>query len=121
MARVVHFEIGVDDMDRAVSFYKNVFEWKIEKWDGPVDYWLVATGDDDKPGINGALQNRREDAPVVNTVDVKDLDEAIARVEKNGGKVTSPRMAVPGVGYMAYCADPEGNPFGMMQADPNAK
>jgi uncharacterized protein len=30
-------------------------------------------------------------------------------------------MAIPGVGYLVYCQDTEGNTFGMMQADPAAK
>jgi hypothetical protein len=30
-------------------------------------------------------------------------------------------MPVPGVGWLAYCKDTEGNIFGMMQADKSAK
>ena len=55
MARVVHFEIPVDNPDRAVKFYTDVFGWKIEKWEGPIDYWLITTGEENEPGINGAL------------------------------------------------------------------
>ena len=58
MARVIHFEIPVDDADRAIAFYKNAFGWKIEKWPGPMDYWLVNTGDEKAPGINGAMMKR---------------------------------------------------------------
>ena len=28
---------------------------------------------------------------------------------------------MPGVGWMAYCKDTEGNTFGLMQPDPNVK
>ncbi len=121
MPRVVHFELPVDDADRAVNFYRNVFGWQINKWDGPTDYWLVATGQDAEPGINGAL-TRRSDGfrNTVNTIDVKSLDEAVARVQANGGKILEAKMAVPGVGWLAYAQDTEGNNFGMMQADPAA-
>ena len=44
----------------------------------------------------------------------------IAKVEANGGEITMPKMAVPGVGWMAYFKDPEGNIHGMMQSDPGA-
>ena len=47
MSRVVHFEIPADDPVRAAKFYEDVFGWKIEKWEGPFDYWLVTTGEED--------------------------------------------------------------------------
>jgi predicted enzyme related to lactoylglutathione lyase len=45
----------------------------------------------------------------------------MAKITAAGGKVITPKMAVPGVGWMAYCLDTEGNQFGIMQSDPNAK
>ena len=122
MPRVVHFEIGCDDVDRAVDFYKTVFGWEIYKWDGPVVYWLTKSGKRDEPGIDGALMKRGEGMdPVVNTMDVPDLDEFIAKVEANGGMIIAPKMTIPGVGWFAYFRDTEGNQFGMMQNDPEAK
>ena len=50
MARVVHFELMAKNPERAVTFYQNVFGWQIHKWDGPVDYWLITSGDDSTPG-----------------------------------------------------------------------
>ena len=32
-----------------------------------------------------------------------------------------PKTAIPTVGYFAYCHDTEGNLFGVMQRDPDAK
>ena len=122
MPRVIHFEIPAEDPERAVHFYENVFGWKIEKWDGPTDYWLVATGEDKEPGINGAI-TRREGGfqTLVNTLDVPSVDDFITKVTAGGGSVLMSKMVVPGVGYLAYCKDPEGNMFGMMQNDPNAR
>ena len=121
MSRVVHFEIPADDPERAIQFYEKVFNWKIEKWEGPVEYWLITTGPEDQPGIDGGLGRRDDPAVgVENTIDVKDLDASVAEVEKHGGQVTRPKMAVPGVGWMAYFKDTEGNVFGLMQTDPDA-
>ena len=120
MPRIVHFEIPADNPDRAVDFYTKVFGWEINKWEGPIDYWLVKTGEAGQPGIDGGIVQRAENAVTVNTVDVPSLDEFIDKIEKAGGKVVLPKIVVPGVGYMAYCADTEGNVFGMMQEDPNA-
>ena len=120
MARVVHFEFAVDDADRALAFYREVFGWKIEKWEGPTDYWLIATGEGDA-GIDGALTPRDADTPnTVVTVDVESVDDAMAKITAAGGRAVTPKIAVPGVGYMAYCEDTEGNRFGLMQADPSA-
>jgi len=121
MARVIHFEIPVDDADRAVAFYKKVFGWKIEKWDGPMDYWMVNTGDEKTPGINGAIMRRGDVKSTTNTVGVESLEVSVAAVTKAGGSLIMPKTAIPGVGYFGYCVDPEGNLFGMLQADVNAK
>jgi len=122
MPRVVHFEIDAEDPERAIMFYEKVFGWKIEKWKGPIEYWLIMTGKQDEPDIDGGLARRTEDEPsTVNTIDVPSIDEYIKKVENNGGSIIRPKMAVPGVGWMAYFKDPEGNIFGMMQSDPTAK
>ncbi len=122
MTRVVHFEIPADNPDRAVKFYSKVFDWQIEKWAGPQDYWMVNTGPDSLPGINGAIMRRQEPVgTVVNTVDVPSVDDYVKKVVAAGGKVIMPKTAIPGVGYMAYCTDTEGNKFGLYQTDLGAK
>jgi predicted enzyme related to lactoylglutathione lyase len=121
MARVTHFEIPANDPDKLAGFYEKVFDWKINKWPGPVDYWLVTTGDGE-PGINGGLLRRQHpEQPMVNTITVPSLDAALAGVTGNGGTIAVPRMAVPGVGYLAYFKDPEGTIMGIMEMDASAK
>lgn len=121
MARVTHFEINADEPERAVSFYQDVFGWEIQKWEGPVDYWLITTGREDEPGINGALMKRTDPtAATWNTVEVDSVDDHVSKVEASGGSVVVPKMAIPGVGYQAYCRDTEGNVFGIHQSDPAA-
>jgi predicted enzyme related to lactoylglutathione lyase len=121
MPRVVHFEINADDPARAAKFYSNVFGWKIDKWDGPIEYWLVDTGAGD-PGINGGLAKRMmPNAATVNTVGVDDLDSFVKKVEAAGGKIVAPKRPIPGMGWLAYATDSEGNTFGMMEPDEDAK
>jgi len=121
MSRIVHFEVPADDPERLIRFYEEVFGWRIEKWDGPMEYWLVMTGPEDEPGIDGGLARRSEpDFGVEITVDVADLDQALAGVKSQGGEVIRPKSAVPGVGWMAYIKDTEGNVLGMMESDPEA-
>ena len=121
MARVIHFELTADDPERAIQFYQKVFGWQIQKWDGPQDYWLVTTGEQGTPGIDGAIMRRDPNMhSVINTIGVTSLDDSLAQVTSSGGTVVAPRMTIPGVGYFAYCQDTEGNTFGMMQNDPSA-
>lgn len=127
MPRVVHFEIHAADPDRAVNFYQKLFGWNFQKWEGPMDYWLVTTGPDDQPGINGGLVRRQGEIDgqaviaYVCTVDVENLDASVQTAVDNGGQIALPKMPIPGMGWLAYCKDTEGNIFGMMQGDPNAK
>jgi uncharacterized protein len=121
MSRVVHFEIAADDPERASKFYSDAFGWSIKKWDGPVPYWMVDTGEGE-PGINGGIAKRDKPGEGTNTVvGVESVDAALAKVQAAGGKVTSPKHAIPGMGWLAYCTDTEGNEFGMMQPDESAK
>ena len=122
MPRVIHFEIAADDPERAAAFYRKVFGWEIQKWEGPMEYWVITTGPKEEPGIDGGLGRRTEPgAGTENTIGVDSVDKAVERVVAGGGKVTRPKHAVPGVGWLAYCADTEGNQFGLMQDDPSAK
>jgi predicted enzyme related to lactoylglutathione lyase len=126
MARVVHFEIHAADPDRAVNFYKKLFDWQFQKWEGPMDYWLITTGPNEQPGINGGLVRRQGEIDgqaviaYVCTVDVADVDASTNTATSNGAQVVLPKMAIPGVGWLVYCKDTEGNIFGMMQADDSA-
>lgn len=127
MARVVHFEIHADDPERAVKFYTNTFNWQIQKWEGPADYWLIKTGDDSERGIDGGLLKRMTaidgEAVIayVCTIGVQSLEESLKTVQANGGQNVVPKMGVPGVGWLAYCKDTEGNIFGILQPDPTAQ
>lgn len=122
MPRIVHFELNVKNVEKTKKFYESVFGWKIEKWEGPVDYWLIMTGEEGEPGIDGGLGYEEEGLPsVVNTIDVDDVDEIIKKIKNNKGQIVRPKHAVPGVGWMAYFKDSEGIVTGVMQEDPEAK
>ncbi len=122
MARVVHFEIYTDDPEAVRPFYESVFGWKIQKWDGPVEYWTVATGDESEAGINGGLLRPREgqSAGTLNTVAVESIDPALEKIQKQGGRICVPKMAIPTIGWLAYAEDPAGNVFGVLEPDSSA-
>lgn len=121
MPRVFYFEINADKPERAAKFYNKVFGWKINKWKGPIDYWLVSTGKKNKPGIDGAIMYRFKRGTTINTIDVPSVDKFVRKIVRAGGKKLTPKTAVPGFCYFSYCADTEGNIFGIMEEDPKAK
>jgi predicted enzyme related to lactoylglutathione lyase len=121
MARVTHFDLIAEDVERAIAFYTEAFDWKIEKWDGPMDYWLIATGDREKDGIDGGLSQGTPNMPNGElTLRVDSLDDAVAKTVEAGGTITRERSAIPGVGWLAMIKDTEGNQFGLMQEDSHA-
>jgi predicted enzyme related to lactoylglutathione lyase len=128
MPRPIHFEIHAENTERAIAFYRDLLGWEFSQW-GKEPYWLVKTGEKGTPGIDGGLMPRRGPAPAgmqpvnafVCTVDVANLDAMVKRVTEIGGTIALPRMPIPTVGWLAYAKDTEGNLFGMMQMDANAK
>lgn len=116
MPRPVHFEISADDPERALHFYQEVFGWKSQKWDGPQDYWLISTGENAEPGIDGGLMPRRP-RPARRQHHPGRLGRFLSRKQAQGVQIIEGKIPIPGVGYLAYCQDTEGNPFGIMEMD----
>jgi uncharacterized protein len=130
MCPVVHFEMPAEDRKRMATFYENAFGWKTQMF-GPEmgDYVLVTTAEADaKPGapagaINGGFFPKKPDWPsqypsVVIAVD--DIEAAMRRVGKEGGKVLGEPMQIPGVGRYVAFSDSEGNRVSMLQPDRTA-
>lgn len=122
MSRVVHFELPTSNVQVSKKFFEEVFGWKIELWNGPVEYWTVTTGDPAEPGINGGLGGAaNEFHGTVNTVEVSNLDETIEKVLAGGGQVVMPKDEIPGVGWLAYIREPGGAVLGIIQNIPGAR
>ena len=125
MSRVIHFEIHATDPESLISFYSSLFGWTFQKWEGPMDYWMISTGPSDQPGIDGGLVVRRGDAPSPNqpvtsfvcTINVPSAESSLAQALSLGAELAVPVMSIPSVGYLCYAKDPNGNLFGMMQSD----
>lgn len=133
MLRPVHFEIHTSDPDTSIAFYEGLFGWTFTQW-GDIPYWLIQTGPDSEPGIDGGLVPRAGDGPArgdgpdsaqpvnawVVTVDVPDCLAYVDKAVTAGGTVAFARAATKGVGWLAYVKDPDGNLLGLMQNDPSA-
>jgi predicted enzyme related to lactoylglutathione lyase len=122
MGKVVHFEIPADDLSRAKKFYGSVFGWKMNEMP-QMEYVMLGTTESDENGmprqpgaINGGMLKRQDPVrhPVV-TIDVESIDDALAKVKKNGGQVVREKLPVGDMGFTAYFRDSEGNVIGLWQ------
>ena len=115
---IVHFEIPADDIDRARKFYSALFGWKIEKFPGEMEYWMIATSGDfnDKTSLGGGLMKRKDPhQPNLNYIGVNSVDEYSKKVNELGGKVVIPKTEIPDYGFFAVCSDTENNAFALWE------
>lgn len=117
MPRPVHFELPAEDPKRAAAFYKDVFAWDTQQWENS-PYWLVDSGPESEPGINGAIGQKSEEFAVpVFVIGVDDIEAAMASVEQAGASIVVGKNPIPGIGYSAYFNDTEGNRIGLFEGD----
>lgn len=129
VGRVGHFEVHADDPQRCMDFYQSIFGWQFSRWEGPIEYWLIITGPDNVPGINGGLMRRQGASPTMGqpvnsyvcSIVVDNIDDSLDAAQTKGAMIAVPKMVIPNVGWLAYIIDTEGNIVGVMQEDPTAQ
>ena len=116
------FAIHADDVDRARAFYEAVFGWAFEPW-GPPGFYLIHTGDEASPGVQGLMHSRQVPRSgtglngVEPTFAVEDVDAIATAVAANGGTLTYGKAEIPTVGTLIRFLDTEGNDIGAMRYD----
>jgi predicted enzyme related to lactoylglutathione lyase len=124
MNNVMYFEIQVNEPESAIAFYETVFGWTFTRQPGiPIPYWRIET-----TGIHGGMMQRPAPAPPMGhgtnaytcSMEVENFDATASNILSNGGIVALEKFAIPGVCWQGYFVDPQGNTFGIFQADPNA-
>lgn len=119
MYEVFHFELHVDNSERAMVFYGNSFGWRFTRREEP-GYWHIATGPQDARGVDGELVPRlTPGCTAVPVISVGSIDECLKKVTELGGEIVR-RMTSPGAGYLAHCRDTEGNIFAVLEYDDTA-
>ena len=122
MNKVVHFEIPMDDKDRAMKFYKSAFDWNLV--DIPeMGYVMAHTMEMDEQrmpkevgAINGGLAMRKGTFQTVSfAIDVADIDVATQKVVAEGGIIVKEKMPVGDMGFIVYFKDTEGNLLSLWQ------
>jgi predicted enzyme related to lactoylglutathione lyase len=119
------FEIPADNLDRARKFYSGLFNWKISPFPGmqgpeAQKYLHIETGGAEA-SPDGGLTTREHLQGITQYIGVASVDEAVAKVEKLGGRVSMRKTAVPQTGYYAICQDTENNTFALWEPDTDAR
>ncbi len=122
MPTIVHVDIPADDVERARKFYVDLFNWKFTAPGFP-DFYLFETADQEgHPSLGGGMGKRGSpDQRIMNYIGVPSIDDYCEKVRLLGGRILVPKMTVPTFGFMAVCADTEGNHFGLWQDSPDAR
>jgi predicted enzyme related to lactoylglutathione lyase len=109
---VVHFEVVGPDAKSLQGYYSSLFDWKIDA-NNPMNYGMVEAGEG---GIAGGVGPSPDSQPHVTFyVQVPDLQAALDKAEKLGGKTATPPMDVPGGPSIAHFTDPAGNMVGLVK------
>jgi predicted enzyme related to lactoylglutathione lyase len=108
----VWFDVPVLDLDRAIRFYSAVLGQPVQKHEGPG--FAMGVFHHEGEGIGGCLFRCEENGPSDRGILLYfncegRLDEAVAAVEPNGGKVLEPRESIAPHGFRAIALDSEGN------------
>jgi uncharacterized protein len=116
MPAIIHFEIPAQDTARAKSFWGGLFGYEFQSMDGPTEYHMFQTGENEGGGIYPQQQG---ETGLISYFAVDDIEAARAKVEELGGKAED-KEPVPAMGWYARVTDTEGNEFSLWQSDENA-
>ncbi len=125
MNTIEYFEIQASDVEKAVSFYQQVFGWKFTKDETlPIEYYRIETA-----GMGGGILKRPVKTPPLEygtnaftcSMQVEDFDTTASLIMSNGGQVAMAKFAVTGKCWQGYFLDVDNNVFGIFQVDSNAK
>lgn len=119
MNAVGWFDIYVDDLDRAVTFYETVLGAKLEDMGDPTGESQMKSFPADMSvyGAAGALTKSPHAAPGVGGTTIyfmaQDCANEESRVAAAGGVVIRPKFSIGEFGFVSLCQDTEGNLFGL--------
>ncbi|MDA1192787.1 MAG: VOC family protein [Candidatus Poribacteria bacterium] len=109
---VVYFEMETRDVNAQSAFYHTLFGWEYDhmpEW----DYFMM------KPvngGIGCGFFSKEDATPrIVPYIQVADVQAALDRIERRGGKMTAPPKESGGVRIIAFFQDPNGIDLGLVQ------
>ena len=112
---VCHIEIAGKDTAKVKKFFSSLFGWKFQSSMPGYDTYSAGDG-----AIGGGLWSPPEGVPhgIVNYILVQSVNDHAKKIASAGGKILVPKSEVPGMGWFAVFADPEGNRWGIWETNP---
>ena len=109
---LVHVEITSQAPPRTRRFLEEVFGWEFQTTHEE-DYFVFAA----PTGPGGAVTRATQERPqgILNYLRTPDLEAALAKVERAGGRVRLGKTEIPHVGWWALVEEPGGCAFGVFQ------
>jgi len=114
----VHVELNTTDVDKAKSFYGQLFDWKLQ--DSPMadgtTYTLISAGE----GPGGGMMKHPMGGPSIwiPYIAVEDAEGETAKAKSLGGTVIREVTEIPGMGWFSIILDPTGAAFALWKAAP---
>lgn len=116
---IVHIEISARDRVAAGEFYHNLFGWEIQQMP-EMNYATFTTGEGSPGGGLNPITPENPVGTVLVYVNSDNINETLPQIEQLGGKILSPRMEIPGVGFFAVFQDPTGNTLALFEPIPGS-
>ena len=118
---IVWFEIPADNVDRAKTFYRKLFGWKINPFPTMPDYQHIDTSGQDASPDGGLMTRRYPGKPSPAMSMWRRWPNRSQRWKSWAARSCVPKSAVPQMGYFAVCQDTEGNTFALWEMNQKAK
>ncbi|MBG6130875.1 putative enzyme related to lactoylglutathione lyase [Aquimarina sp. EL_43] len=116
---VVYFEIPVTDIDRAIQFYKSVFNFTFEREIIDKNEMALFPFEEENTGISGALAKGEIYKPtndgVVIYFNTENIDKTLKIAIESGGQMLYPKTSNGDLGFVAEFEDSEGNRIALHQ------
>jgi len=113
MYSLTQYELPTTMPINAMAFYNQIFGWTFQLKNQRI---YLAINDSDETTITRSTVPETVN-PMLNTIEVKDVDKMVQKIRQEGGEIVIPKMAVPGIGWLAYFKGPDEHIFSVMEPD----
>ncbi|MCI0706078.1 MAG: VOC family protein [Ignavibacteriae bacterium] len=115
MNHFTYVEIPTLNLKKAEAFFSKVFEWKFEPMRGVSTVMYITSINQGPGGLIFKTKTIPKKPSVIVHIEVDNIDEKLKAIEKSKGRTILPKTLIPGQGWYAYFATPDGCTLGLWQ------